>query len=159
MSGLLWNLLLAGAWTAITGDLNAPNLALGVVIGALILAATRQAIGVPQYPDKLWKVARLAIFFLWELLIANVRVARDVLRPQTRIHPAVVAMPLKPASDVEITLLAGLITLTPGSTSIDVSPGREVMLVHVMNLEDRTPKDESDALKQGFERRILEVTR
>lgn len=159
MSGLLWNLLLAGAWTAITGELTAANLLLGILIGAVILAATRRAIGVPHYPTKLRQVLALMLFFIWELLLANFRVVRDVLSIHTEIHPAVVALPLEPASDAEITMLAGLITLTPGSTSIDVSPDRRTMYVHIVNLEGADTEQAVRELKDGFERRLLEVTR
>lgn len=159
MSALLWNVLLAVAWTAVTGELSAANLALGLALGFVILASTRQAIGVPRYPTKLRRVLGLLLFFLWELLLSNVRVARDVLRPRTHIHPAVVALPLEAKSDAEITLLAGMITLTPGSTTIDVSPDRRLLLVHVVNIEGSSPEGELRALKTGFERRLLEVMR
>jgi len=135
MSGLLWNILLAGAWTAITGELSVLNLAVGVVLGAVILATTRQAVGVPHYPTKVWQVLVLIAFFSWALLRANIWVARDVLRPRTRIRPAIVAVPLSATTDAEIALLAGLITLTPGSTSIDISPDRRLMYVHLINIE------------------------
>ncbi len=159
MSGLLWNILLAGAWAAFTGDISPLNLALGGVLGAVILAASREAIGVPHYPTKLRQVLSLAVFFVWELLVSNVRVARDVIRPRTRIHPAVIAMPLRAKTEAEITLLASFITLTPGSTSIDVTPDRRFMYVHVMNTEGSSPAEERAQLSDGFERRILEVTR
>jgi multicomponent Na+:H+ antiporter subunit E len=159
MSALLWNVLLAVAWTAVTGELSPANLALGFALGFVILAATRQAIGVPHYPTKLRGIFGLLLFFLWELLLSNARVARDVLRPRTHIHPAVVALPLEAKSDAEITLLAGMITLTPGSTTIDVSPDRRLLLVHVMNIEGSSPEGEVRVLKAGFERRLLEVMR
>ena len=159
MSALLWNVLLAVAWTAVTGELSPANLVLGFALGIVILAATRQAIGVPRYPTKLRRVLGLLIFFLWELLLSNARVARDVVRPRTHIYPAVVAVPLEAKSDAEITLLAGLVTLTPGSTSIDVSPDRRLLFVHIVNIERSSAEDEVRALKTGFERRLLEVMR
>ena len=63
----------------------------------------------------------LAGFFVWELMLANVRVAIDVLRPRTAIRPAVVAIPLEVTSDGEILLLSMLINITPGSVTIDLS--------------------------------------
>lgn len=159
MSGLLWNILLALAWAAFTGDVSPINLALGGALGAVILATTREAIGVPHYPTKLRQVTSLALFFIWELLVSNLRVARDVIRPRTRVHPAVIAVPLRAKTDLEITLLAGFISLTPGSTSIDVAPDRSVMHVHLMNIEGSSPEREQRQLSEGLERRILEVTR
>ena len=158
MSALLWNIMLAGAWTAITGDLSVPNLLVGVALGAVILASTRQAVGIPQYPTKVRQAFMLVAFFTWALLRSNFWVARDVLRPRTRIRPAIVAVPLDATTDADIALLAGLITLTPGTTSIDVSPDRRLMYVHLLNIEGSDLDLERFRLKDGFERRMLRVT-
>jgi len=76
----------------------------------------------------------LAAFFAWELLVANVRVALDVLSPRTTIQPAVVAIPLDITSDAEILLLSALINITPGSVTIDLSEDRRTLFVHVMHM-------------------------
>ena len=95
--------------------------------------------------------ARLAAFFAWELLVANFRVAADVLRGH-RIEPAVVAIPLDVTSDGEILLLSMLINITPGSVTIDLSDDRRTLYVHVMHM---TTADETRReIKDGFERRV-----
>ena len=99
---------------------------------------------------------RLAGFFAWELVLANFRVAADVLR-RDRIEPAVVAIPLDITSDGEILLLSMLINTTPGSVALDVSPDRKILYVHVMYMD--TPDAAREEIKQGFERRILGVFR
>ena len=94
----------------------------------------------------------LAVFFVWELLLANVRVAADVLRPRTGIRPAVVAIPLDVTSDGEILLLSMLINITPGSVTIDLSEDRQTLYVHVMHMMNaETTRRE---IKEGFERRV-----
>ena len=97
------------------------------------------------------RALELAVFFAWELLIANFRVAGDVLRGN-RMKPAVVGIPLDVTSDGEILLLSMLINITPGSVTIDLSRDRRTLYVHVMHMEsaDQTRRE----IKHGFERRV-----
>jgi multicomponent Na+:H+ antiporter subunit E len=95
---------------------------------------------------------RLAAFFGWALIVANVKVAIDVIRPRTAIRPAVVGVPLDVESDAEIFLLSMLINITPGSVTIDLSEDRRTLYVHVMHV---TTADASRAeIKTGFEKRV-----
>jgi multicomponent Na+:H+ antiporter subunit E len=96
--------------------------------------------------------AGLAAFFVREILLANVRVAADVLRPDIRIQPAVVGIPLDVTSDAEILLLSMLINITPGSVTIDLSEDRRTLYVHVMHMTsvEATRRE----IKDGFERRV-----
>ena len=93
----------------------------------------------------------LAAFFAWELLLANFRVAADVLGAN-RIEPAVVAIPLDVTTDGEILLLSMLINMTPGSVTIDLAEDRRTLYVHVMHMKsaDETRRE----IKAGFERRV-----
>lgn len=93
----------------------------------------------------------LAAFFAWELVLANFRVAADVLRGD-RIEPAVVAIPLDVTSDGEILLLSMLINITPGSVTIDLSDDRRTLYVHVMHM--KTAEETRREIKDGFERRV-----
>jgi multicomponent Na+:H+ antiporter subunit E len=108
-------------------------------------------------PVAFWfaRAGALAGFFLWELVLANLRVAFDVLTPRHRMRPGIIAVPLAARSDLEITLFANLISLTPGSLSLDVSDDRRVLYVHATYLED------AEALrarvKRAFERRVVEL--
>jgi multicomponent Na+:H+ antiporter subunit E len=74
------------------------------------------------------------------------------------MHPGVIAVPLDARTDAEITLLANLITLTPGTLSIDVSADRKVLYIHTMDLGDDPVRFRRE-IKEGFERRLLEVMR
>ncbi len=94
-------------------------------------------------------------FFLWELLLANLRLARDVLGPVSRLRPGVVAIPLELTGDAEVTVLSNLVTLTPGTLSVDASSDDRVLYVHVVNISD--VEEVRREIKQGFERRIRRV--
>lgn len=157
MSGFLWNVLLAVVWATLTGNFAPTNLLLGFALGFLALFFTRPGAGSANYLAKVVPVALLAGYFLWELLLANLRVAYDVLTPRTHMRPGVIAIPLDARTDAEIALLANLITLTPGTLSLDVSADRRTLYIHAMYLDDIDAA--RDKIKNGFERRVLAVLR
>ena len=126
------------------------------MIGYLLLSLLRRPSEPQAYFRKAMLVTRFAGFYLWELLLANLRVALAVLSPKPKLAPAVVAIPLEARSDIAITLLANLITLTPGSLALDVSSDRSVMYVHAMHAEDL---DQLRLDIKNLEARVLEVTK
>ena len=152
---LLLNLVLALAWMALTGQFDPVNFVAGFVIGYLLLRLVRQPGEPLAYFKKAMLVIRFAGFYLWELVLANLRVALAVLSPKPRLAPAVVAIPLEARSDVAVTLLANLITLTPGTLALDVSSDRSVMYVHAMHADDL---DKVRIDIKTLETRVLEVT-
>ena len=98
-----------------------------------------------------------ALFFARELVLANLRVARLVLGPRARMHPAIVALPLDVRSDLAIQLLAATITLTPGTLSIDMASDRRTLYVHVVDVGPGADVEAFvRATKATFERRIKE---
>jgi len=106
---------------------------------------------------KLPLLLRFLVFYLKELLLANLRVAHDALTPTHHMRPAMLAIPLDARTDFEILLLVNLITMTPGSVSIDVSTDRRVLYLHAMYVQD--PEDLRREIKNKLERRILELLR
>jgi multicomponent Na+:H+ antiporter subunit E len=140
-----------------TGRLTAGNLLIGTVIGYAVLLPAQGALGLRQSLRRMHRAAGLMAFFAWELVLANLRVARDVVSPRLTMRPGVIAVPLDARTDGEILLLANLITLTPGTLSVDVSEDRRVLYVHAMRVPDRVRLVRS--IKDGFERRVLEVLR
>ena len=158
MNGLVINVLLALAWVALTGEVSSGNLVTGFALGLLVLFFTRRIVGTPTYLVRVWRALGLLLFFLEEMIRSNLRLAYDVLTPGYHLRPGVIAIPLDARTDIEITLLANLITLTPGSFSLDVSEDRRVLYVHAMYLDENVD-DYRRRIKDGFERRILEVTR
>ena len=159
MNGLLWNILLALVWVGMSGDFSLSTFVLGFALGFVVLFFARRVIGAPQYAFKIVKALELFVFLLWELLLANLRVAYDVLTPGYQMRPGVIALPLDARTDAEITLLANLITLTPGTLSLDVSSDRRVLYIHVMYIDRGDLEEVRRKIKSGFERRVLEVLR
>ena len=150
---LLGSILLALAWAALQGEITLANLLVGYVIGYLILALLAKGGVLPAtLASRTVRAAGLAGFFVRELVVANLRVASDVLRSAARIRPAVVAIPLDVTSDGEILLLSMLINITPGSVTIDLSDDRRTLYVHVMHM--RSAEESRRDIKEGFERRV-----
>ena len=155
MNLFLANVLLALAWVAVTGILSALNLVFGFVLGALALSLIREQVGSVGYLSRLRRIVALFTLFLYELVVSSVRVARLVLSPNMDVAPGIFAYPLKLRRDQEIALLANMITLTPGTLSVDVSEDRQTLYVHAMDARD--PDAERASIADGFERRIMEA--
>lgn len=157
MNALTWNIILALIWVGITGDFNLANLLIGLLLGYAILGfALRDQPQFARYVGKLPKLVWFTGFFLRELFTSNLRVAYDVLTPTHHMRPAVIAVPLIAHTDVEITVLANLISLTPGTLGLDVSSDRKVLYLHVMYLDDE--QDVRDSIRR-LEQRVLDLLR
>ena len=157
MTALFWNLVLAFVWALATGALTYQGFAVGFALGYLVLLFSRRLLPSSGYFRKPWQFVRFALFFVWEVVLANLRVAYDVVTPKLHMKPSILGIPLDTQTEEEITLLAGLITLTPGTLSIEVSPDRRTLFIHALFVND------ADAfrrdLKEGFEHRLLELLR
>jgi len=153
----LLNILLAIAWGALTGEFYPANLFLGYLLGFLLLWIIFRKQEGQRYFYRVPNIFEFLLFLISELVKANLRVAKTVLSPRPRIRPGVIAVPLDVETDVEITLLMNLLTLTPGTLSLDVSTDQRVLYVHTIDYSDA---DEfRSQIKEGFERRIMEIMR
>jgi multicomponent Na+:H+ antiporter subunit E len=157
MNGLLLNILLALAWAALTGEFSSSSLLSGFAIGFLLILFSQRIMSGPNYIRKVWRILELLVFLLYEILVSNVRIAIDVLRPTSALHPGIIAVPLDAQSDVEITLLVNMVMLTPGTLAIDVTSDRRELYLHTTNADD--PEAVRAQIKDGFERRVLGVLR
>ena len=158
MKIFMWNLLMAITWAVATGQFSVANLLLGFSLGFLILLFVQRFIGPSEYFAKVPQVLRFAPFYLWQLMLANLRVAYDIVTPRHHMRPGVIAIPLDAETDAEITLLANLITLTPGTLSLDLSADRRTLYVHAMYI-DHDVDETRRQIKEGLERRVLQVLR
>ncbi len=165
MTLFVWNLLLAIIWAVALGPFTPWNVIVGFVVGYLTLLLARRAVSglgtqgddAPMYFEKVREVVYFLGYFVWALGKANVQMAAYTLSPLSRIKPGIVAVPVQEMSDFEITTLANLITLTPGTLTLDVSPDRRTLYVHVMDASDAERIREE--IKSGFEEKLLAVLR
>ena len=151
----LFNVLLALVWVVLTNDFTPSNFLEGFILAYLLLSLLERAIGGGAYFRKVRTIVIFSAAFLWELLVASFRVLIIVISPELKVHPAIVAIPLDVKQDIEIVLLANLITLTPGTLSVDTSADNRELYVHVIYVDDIEAFRRQ--IKDGFERRIIEV--
>lgn len=155
MNLFLLNILLAAAWAALTGNFAPDNLLFGYLLSYLILWLVSRHLVATTYFARVPRVIRFILFFLWELVRANVKVALTVLSPRPKLKPAVVAVPLDLDNIAAITLLMNLITLTPGTLALDVSSDRSVIFIHTIDVQDADTFRQQ--IKKGLERRVKEL--
>jgi multicomponent Na+:H+ antiporter subunit E len=153
----LLNLVLAILWAVLMGSVDRANLVVGFVLGYGALWLIQPALGETRYFRRLPRAFGLLAYFLKELALSNLVVAREVLSPRPKMRPGVVAVPLEAKTDAEITLLSIAILLTPGTLVLDVSDDRTKLYVHTMFLD--SAEKFRRTVKEGFERRILEMLR
>lgn len=151
------NLVLMVAWAILWGGFGWLTLASGYAVGYLALLASRPLYGESRYFGAVWRSLALAGYFLWDLLRSSVQVVWDVVTPAHRSSPGIVGVPLDARTDGEILMTANLISLTPGTLSLDVSEDRKTLWVHAMFIDD--PDHIRRSLKDGMERRVLEALR
>lgn len=149
------NLLLTFIWVALTGDFSFANYIFGFVLSFHVLWVATGSGRSSKYFTILPKIVSFFFFFLYELVKANLEVAYEVSTPNYKMSPGIVKIPLDVKSNAGITLLANLISLTPGTLSLDVSNDRKVLFVHAMYISNR--EDFVKSIKNGFEKRILEI--
>ena len=148
------NLVLTLVWAGLLGGITPINLLSGFIVSHLLLwLVTRGRGGHAAYFSKLPRLAGFLGYYLWELLVSNAIIAYDVLTPVHHMKPGVIGIPIDAETDFEITVLANLITMTPGTLSLDISPDRKTLYVHAMYIRD--PEALRAGIKQNLERRVL----
>lgn len=130
------------------------------LVGAALLA-----VGIPLVLRRLDEPAvalarpgsaiRLAFVVLWDVVLANVAVARLVLGPTRRLRPAFVEVPLDTPHRHVASLLASIVTITPGTVTVDVDAARTRILVHLLDAPD--PTRVAGEIKARYERPLREI--
>ena len=152
-----WNVVLAVVWMVLTADFGAVNALFGFILGYGAIAIVQNRFpGFEGYAQRVPRFIRFVGFYVWELIKANARVAYDVVTPEWGMRPGTIGVPLAARTDGEITVVANLISLTPGTLSLDVSTDRRVLYIHAMYIESEEALLEE---VKELERRVLEVMR
>lgn len=151
------SLTLLVVWLLLVNQVSAGQILLGALLAVLI----------PRYTGSFWperphpaRPRLLALYLgrlVWDILVANLQVARLVLGPRRRLRPALIPYRLRLTDDFAITLLASTISLTPGSVSADLSQDRRTLLIHVLSADD--PEALSARIRTRYETPLEEMFR
>jgi multicomponent Na+:H+ antiporter subunit E len=135
MMGFFWNILLATAWVLMTGSFEFLNYVFGFAIGhTVILLMSRSVSALTDYPRRLPRAIYFLLYLIGELIKSNVKIAFDIITPTFLGKLGVISIELEAKTNVEVTLVANLISLTPGTLSLDVSANKTMLFVHAMYL-------------------------
>ena len=149
-------LLLGVVWTLLQNQVSSGMVVFGVILGIIIPKMT--SIWWPDTPQqlRLGKMLTYSLIVMWDIIVANIQVAWIVLSvPNSKLKPAWIVVPLDLRQPEAITMLAGTITLTPGTVSADLSSEGHSLLVHVLHTDD--PDAVIDEIKTRYERRLKEI--
>lgn len=151
------NIMLTFVWVALTGSFAVSSFLFGFLLSFGIMWIISRSNSETRYFTFMIKVVSFIGFFFKELIKANIEVAYDVITPTFHMTPGIVRVPLEANTNLEITFLANLISLTPGTLSLDVSDDQKVLYVHSMYIADK--EEFIRGIKEGFEKRLLEILR
>ncbi len=150
--------VLTVVWAALTGSANLSNVIIGFILSFGALLLIRTSLGeAGSDPGRFFRrpLRALWIFavFLWELSKAGIAVGLLSIRPRIQLNPGIVAVPLATRDDFEISLFANLITLVPGTMTVDVSTDKSTLYMHVLDATD--PDYQRNDVKGSFEGNII----
>lgn len=149
------NIIIAVIWMLLQDTLAFKSFILGFFIGLIVLYFTVRRLDTPLYVQRLFAAIILIVAFLYEVVRSGIRVSYLLLHPRLPVSPGLVAVPLEVTSDEAITMFAGMITMAPGSISVELSDDRSTLYVHALEADD--PHKAAEFFKRTFERRIMEV--
>lgn len=156
MKMFLTNVFLTIIWIMLSMKMTVVNFIFGFSISYAIL----WLIYGRKHPGYFLRIPRVLSFlalFIYEIVKGSLKIAFDIATPKHFMHPGILAVPLTAKSDIEITLLANIITFTPGTMSMDVSRDRKILYVYSVYITDE--QADIAAIKNGLEKKLLEAIR
>ncbi|EZH65051.1 monovalent cation/H+ antiporter subunit E [Bacillaceae bacterium JMAK1] len=154
---ILLNLFIAALWMFLQDDWSISTFTLGYLLGLLLIWMTRRFFDQPFYLRRIWALIALLVLFIRELISSSILITRQILRPKLNITPGIFTLETTLETDLEITVLALLLMLTPGSVVIEVSEDGKTFYMHAMDIPDSS--DMALRSKDKFEKAIMGVTR
>ncbi|MCF8218204.1 MAG: Na+/H+ antiporter subunit E [Bacteroidales bacterium] len=158
MKNFVFNIFLAFIWVALTMKFTLVNILFGFILGYLTLWFTKRKESQVKYFRRFPNFIIYIFFFIAEVIKGSVRIGYEIITPEHKMNPGIIAVPLDAKSDIEITILANSITLTPGTISIALSDDRKTLYVYNMYLNE-DPEKSIQEIKNGLEHKLLEVLR
>ena len=154
---VLINLLIGVVWMFLQDNWSVLTFFSGYLFGLLVIFILRRYLPTKFYIVTLLAIVNLLIVFIYELFTSSIAVIRQIIRPRINITPGIFTLETDLEGDLEVTLLALLLTLTPGSVVMEVSSNNKLFYIHAMDI----PESSDAALRSQskFEKAIKKVTR
>ena len=149
------SVLIALTWLLLQPSIGFAQVLVGLALGLLVPGLVHGFIGEGARPRKPALVVKFTLIVLWDIVVSNLTVARIVLSPLSRPQPNWVPVPLDVEHPLAITVLATIITTTPGTVSCVVDEERREILVHALDCDDVPAM--ALAIKQRYEAPLKEI--
>ena len=150
------NIFLAFVWAFLHTSYTVGTFIAGYIVGAGIIFVLGRMMGNQRfYLARIFLALRLFLIFLRELFIASMQVLYQVLKPKLEIKPGIIRMEIYLDTPLQITLLTSMITLTPGTMTVDVAEDNSAIYIH--NLDIRDADEICAAIEKNFEKNIWNV--
>ncbi len=142
-------------WLLLVNSVAPGQLLLGAVLAVTLPLVTSRFW--PESPriNKPWKLLRYLGLLGWDIVVANLAVARLILNPRRKLRPTFIRLPLDLENELAITVLTSTISLTPGTVSSDLSPDRKTLLIHALDVESEA--EIIAHIKQRYEKPLKEI--
>lgn len=156
---LLLNIVIAVLWMLLKDEdtVNVSTFFTGYLIGIIVMYLMHRFFGKPFYIKKMWAIFKLFLLFNKELVTSSAVVLKQICSPKLAIKPGIFTYETALKGDIEVTVLAMLLTLTPGSVVMEIDETGKVFYIHAMDIE-QSKADVIRSMNQ-FENAIMEVTR
>lgn len=151
------NFIIAFMWMFLSESYTIVSFTFGFLLGIVLLFVLNRFTPGPFYVIKLTKIVKLTYIFFRELISSNLSIVKLVYKRKPTFEPGIFVLPTELETEWEVTLLSNLITLTPGTLTISVSDDNSKLYIHAMDIN--TVEEEIHAIKDTFEKAIMEVTR
>jgi multicomponent Na+:H+ antiporter subunit E len=155
ISRISFHVLLALIWCMMHNSIHPVTFIVGYLLAWASTSMFKVLTRYKPYRMNVWEGIKLFFVFIKEMILANIQIAYIIISPSMNIRPGLIEYPLDIRNDGAIVLLANMISLTPGTLSVDISPDRKFIYVHAMVME--TPDQLKQQIKNTFERRIQKM--
>lgn len=153
---ILLNFFIAFIWMFLQSDFHAMTFFTGYFLGLLMIFGFRRFFTARFYVYNVFAIFTLLTIFNKELILANLSVLKVVLSPKLNMSPGIFAYETNLKKPWEITILANLITLTPGTLVVEISDDNRILYIHAMDIGD-AEQAKAD-IRNSFEKAIREVS-
>lgn len=158
MKELIVNIVLALIWLFLSTDQTVFDLFIGFIVGFAVLAIFQTVTGTSDYVRRVSAFVRFFLIFIREFVLSNIHVAIFTLTvPRSKMHPDFIEVDVAGMTDSEIVILSQSITLTPGTTAVDVNKEKGTLLVHF--LDPSGAEDKTVDIRKNFKDPILSFMR
>jgi multicomponent Na+:H+ antiporter subunit E len=155
MRPLAWNVGLALVWCALAGSFTIVNALIGFAAGYALIGWLTPTDEARAYLRRLPLMIAFVGYYAWQVIASSLRIAWEIVTPTAHRRPGIIEVPLDVRTDLQIALLANLITFTPGTVTLDLSADRKTIIVHDMFLDDADSARRR--IKDGLERWVLRI--